>query len=67
MISTSDNPVGTAGSTANYHTKEFPAVPYSALDFHDTCELIDYNDPIAVRNCELVGMRDLDQVKCYKK
>lgn len=52
---------GTAGSSAHPSTLDFPAVPYSSLDFHPACSISDWNDPVQVRNCELVGLHDLNQ------
>lgn len=40
--------------------KEFPAVPYGPPDFNSDCD-IDYQDPVKVRNCPLLGMPDLNQ------
>lgn len=54
---------GTAGSTGNPSEKSYPAVPYSSLDFHPTCILNNYSDAFNVRNCELVGLKDLNQTK----
>lgn len=55
---------GTGGSTADTHKFEYPQVPYSQLDFHyPTCGVNDYSNPINVRNCELLGLHDLDQSK----
>ncbi|CRK95800.1 CLUMA_CG009256, isoform A [Clunio marinus] len=31
--------VGTAGSTANAQTRDYPAVPFSSADFHAPCEI----------------------------
>ncbi|KAF2888858.1 hypothetical protein ILUMI_17315, partial [Ignelater luminosus] len=63
MAADSPNPIGTAGSTADPPNKQFPAVPYGPGDFHKTCAINDYNDPENVRNCELSGLKDLDQSK----
>ncbi|CAG2103394.1 unnamed protein product [Medioppia subpectinata] len=64
---------GTAGHT--YNGKEFKyEVPYSYLDFHqhpacptpgDNLDIRNdkYDDPIEARNCQLGGLRDLDQGK----
>ncbi|CAG2172360.1 unnamed protein product, partial [Oppiella nova] len=62
---------GTAGHT--YDGKNFKyEVPYSELDFHQhpDCPSPDlnirddkYDDPIEARNCQLGGLRDLDQGK----
>mgnify|MGYP002655326128 CR=1 FL=1 len=52
--------VGTAGSTANAQTRNFPAVPYTTDDFHPPCD-INWNDATSIRRCQLVGLPDLDQ------
>ncbi|KAL9922084.1 alpha-amylase A-like [Glossina fuscipes fuscipes] len=57
--------VGTAGSTAQPNNKDYPAVPYSYFDFHPSCSINNYNDAREVRNCELVGLKDLDQSKAW--
>lgn len=58
-----DNPkvIGTAGSWADPMTRNYPAVPYVVDDFHPPCTIVDYQDPVQVRNCELVGLHDLNQ------
>lgn len=57
-----DNPSGTGGSSADPGSKYYPGVPYSSDDFHSTCTIDNYNDADNVRNCELSGLKDLDQV-----
>nr|XP_014101169.2 alpha-amylase-related protein [Bactrocera oleae] len=52
---------GTGGSFAYPNAKNFPAVPYTAHDFHSTCDIQDWNDRFQVQNCELVRLKDLDQ------
>lgn len=52
--------VGTAGSTANAQTRDYPAVPFTSDDFHAPCE-IDWGNADSVRRCSLVGLPDLDQ------
>lgn len=61
MAADSSAPIGTGGTTANPLSKDFPGVPYTALDFHPSCDIYDWNDIYQVRNCELVGLKDLDQ------
>nr|AYV99593.1 venom polypeptide [Dolopus genitalis] len=61
MAAEQPSPVGTGGSTANIKDKDFPAVPYTMKDFHPSCQINNYNDPYQVRNCELVGLKDLNQ------
>ncbi|KAK8757833.1 hypothetical protein V5799_004533 [Amblyomma americanum] len=62
------NDTGTAGTTYDYRDRMYPGVPYGPEDFHtnETCgtasgSIEDYKNARQVRNCELVGMRDLDQ------
>lgn len=55
--------IGTAGSTATPTIRDYPAIPYTASNFHPTCALVDYTDAFQVRNCELVGLHDLNQTK----
>ncbi|KAJ8917226.1 hypothetical protein NQ315_012718 [Exocentrus adspersus] len=57
---TASDGVGTAGSRADYKNKAFPAVPYTKDDFHGDCALNNYQDSNNVRNCQLVGLSDLD-------
>ena len=52
--------MGTAGSTANEQSFDYPAVPYTSADFHKSCE-IDENDTLSIRSCQLYGLPDLDQ------
>ncbi|KAF4520997.1 hypothetical protein B566_EDAN002493 [Ephemera danica] len=54
---------GTGGSTANPDQKSYPAVPYGSGDFNGNCGINNYNNPVEVRNCELVGLKDLNQGK----
>ncbi|XP_062536174.1 alpha-amylase 2-like [Armigeres subalbatus] len=52
---------GTGGSTGNAGAMQFPAVPYERNDFHEPCSINNYNDAQQVRNCQLVGLPDLNQ------
>ncbi|EAT40612.1 AAEL007675-PA, partial [Aedes aegypti] len=53
--------VGIGGSISNPGDRDFPAVPFTALDFNPSCEITDWGNAWQVRNCELVGLPDLDQ------
>lgn len=55
--------VGTGSSEAWPNLRNYPAVPYNVTNFHPQCALIDYNDRFQVRNCELVGLHDLNQTQ----
>lgn len=58
--------VGTAGSTSDPSNRDYPGVPYTDGDFNSPkCGIQDYQDPIQVRNCELSGLRDLNQTVPY--
>uniref|UniRef100_A0A336M993 alpha-amylase n=1 Tax=Culicoides sonorensis TaxID=179676 RepID=A0A336M993_CULSO len=61
---TAANGAGTGGTQAYPSRKEFPGVPYGPTDFNSDCE-INYQDPVKVRNCPLLGMPDLNQGKDY--
>ncbi|VEN41496.1 unnamed protein product [Callosobruchus maculatus] len=56
---------GTAGHGCDAGSRSYPEVPYGGGDFHKSCPINNYNDPAEVRNCELVGLPDLDQGKQY--
>ncbi|CAO1327181.1 unnamed protein product [Diamesa serratosioi] len=53
--------IGTGGSKANPAKRDYPAVPYNVSNFHPLCALNDYQNVYQVRNCELVGLHDLNQ------
>lgn len=53
--------LGRAGSKADPSTKSYPEVPYSAKDFNPSCGIQNYYNTYEIRNCELVGLRDLNQ------
>lgn len=54
---------GTGGSVADTTNKDYPAVGYTTGHFHTTCTVTDYSDAENVRNCEVNGLKDLDQVR----
>jgi alpha-amylase len=61
---------GTAGSSYDADALTYPGVPYTASDFNggNECpsrsgDIESYSDPIQVRNCRLVGLKDLNQGK----
>nr|CAI5863320.1 unnamed protein product [Callosobruchus analis] len=56
---------GTSGNNCDPGARSYPAVPYGKGDFHKSCPLNNYGDAAEVRNCELVGLPDLDQSKQY--
>ncbi|XP_021961755.1 alpha-amylase 1 [Folsomia candida] len=60
--------LGTAGSSFNSANKQYPTVPYGPQDFHNAehCptasgDIENHQDPVESRNCELGGLRDLNQ------
>uniref|UniRef100_A0A1B0EY97 Alpha-amylase n=1 Tax=Phlebotomus papatasi TaxID=29031 RepID=A0A1B0EY97_PHLPP len=55
------NMIGTGGSTADGPSRSYPAVPYDATSFHESCPIDNYQDAENVRNCELFGAPDLNQ------
>ncbi|XP_019881963.2 alpha-amylase-like [Aethina tumida] len=56
---------GTAGSSSDADNKKFPGVSYGSDDFHASCRIDNYQDAENVRNCELEGLKDLDQSHAY--
>ncbi|XP_064478436.1 alpha-amylase-like [Ornithodoros turicata] len=59
---------GTAGSVFNYGERRYDGIPYNRSDFHNNASchsksggIDDFNDASQVRNCELLGLLDLDQ------
>ncbi|GFN97796.1 alpha-amylase, partial [Plakobranchus ocellatus] len=61
---------GTGGSPFNGAIGEFPGVPFSARHFHTFSDCgargdIDYQDTKQVRNCDLLGLKDLDHSQSY--
>nr|AAF73435.1 alpha amylase [Zabrotes subfasciatus] len=56
---------GTGGNNCDPSKKSYPAVPYGPDDFHPDCMINNYQDVNNVRNCQLVGLPDLDQSKQY--
>jgi alpha-amylase len=53
--------IGTAGSQADPLARDFPAVPYNRSDFHQSCQIQNYQNATEVRDCELSSLPDLDQ------
>ncbi|CAG5126335.1 unnamed protein product, partial [Candidula unifasciata] len=63
---------GTAGSPFNSDNHDFPGVPFTAEHFHKRSDcpsgdgnVNNYGDPKNVRNCNLVGLTDLDGSQDY--
>lgn len=61
MAADNDNAVGTAGNIADTANRLFPAVPFGPTDFNARCSIYNWDDPVEIRNCELVGLHDLNQ------
>lgn len=50
---------GTGSDGSSYSKTSYPAVPWTAADFHTGCGISNYNDAANVQLCELVGLADL--------
>lgn len=61
MASPAENATGTAGSIANPGERDFPTVPYTIADFHQSCTIANYQNATEVRDCELGSLPDLNQ------
>ena len=64
--------VGSAGSQFNGDQMSYPAVPYDRTNFNgkakcgtENSNINNYDDSWQLRNCELVGLHDLDQSQEY--
>ncbi|XP_071440986.1 alpha-amylase-like [Hetaerina americana] len=66
MTGDAPDPVrGNAGTPADPKGRSYPGVPYNASHFRPQCSIRDYHDASEVRNCELVGLHDLDMGQEY--
>lgn len=65
MAANQANAHGTAGSKADTYKFEYFGVPYDKSHFHRLCAITNYNNASNVRNCELVGLHDLNQGSEY--
>ena len=54
---------GTGVAGSSFGNKNYPI--YSPQDFHNTCEITNYNNRYEVQNCELVGLPDLNTSAPY--
>lgn len=53
--------IGSGGSRANLATRDYYGVPYSAEHFNTRCNINDWSNVYQIRNCELLGLPDLNQ------
>ncbi|CAG9562055.1 unnamed protein product [Danaus chrysippus] len=56
---------GTGGSTADFDKYSYPSVPYNVENFHSFCIINNYYNATEVRNCQLLGLKDLNQTEEY--
>merc|ERR1740128_723360 len=63
---------GSAGSGWSGDNQDYPSVPFGNRDFNGrgecptgSLEIESYQDPVQVRNCRLVGLRDLKHSSSY--
>ncbi|XP_014229239.1 alpha-amylase 2-like [Trichogramma pretiosum] len=63
MTGDGENVVGTGGSKA--YPPRYPAVPYGPKDFNLPRCGIDYSNATSIRDCEMVGMHDLNQGRAH--
>ncbi|XP_037031652.1 alpha-amylase-like isoform X2 [Bradysia coprophila] len=58
--------IGSAGSMADPENFSYPSVPYKFNHFNKPCDILDWNNETAMRNCQVTkGSRDLDQTQEY--
>uniref|UniRef100_A0A1B6L081 Alpha-amylase n=1 Tax=Graphocephala atropunctata TaxID=36148 RepID=A0A1B6L081_9HEMI len=64
MTGSTLNCKGTAGSSCDGKGLSYPAVPFTSADFHKPpCGIDDWNNASQIRNCNLVGLHDLNQTR----
>lgn len=54
--------IGTDNNKADALNRNYPAVPYSKTHFNTPCSITNFENRIMSRNCELSGLKDLNQV-----
>ncbi|XP_055312392.1 alpha-amylase 2-like [Sitodiplosis mosellana] len=58
--------IGTGGSIADPFCRRYPAIGFNETHFNNpVCSIYDYNNANEVRNCELVGLRDLNHTNPF--
>lgn len=55
--------IGTGDSEADPLARDFPSVPFDKSDFHQSCQIQNYQNATEVCDCELSSLPDLDQNK----
>lgn len=58
---TGSGTLGSAGNIANLTARHYPAVPYYNEHFNTRCNIDSWNNIYQIRNCELLGLPDLNQ------
>lgn len=55
--------LGTSGDTVEINYWNYTTIPYTAEDFHASCDLTDDTNATEVRICQLSGLPDLNQTR----
>lgn len=58
---TGSGTLGSAGNTADLQNRNYPAVPFTSAHFNARCNIYNWNNAQEIRNCELLGLPDLNQ------
>lgn len=53
--------LGSAGNIADLENRYYPAVPFTNEHFNTRCNINSWNNAYEIRNCELLGLPDLNQ------
>ncbi|XP_066583893.1 alpha-amylase 1-like [Prorops nasuta] len=61
MTGNHEQEIGTGNSTADTKNRQYWSVPFSPDHFNSLCAITNFSNPYNVRNCELVGLHDLNQ------
>jgi alpha-amylase len=57
--------LGSAGNIADPPNRNYPGVPFTAEHFNPSCDIREWNNGWQIRNCELLGLPDLNQSNEY--
>jgi alpha-amylase len=62
-----ENAYGVGGTPADTYNKQYPGVPYGPGDFHPTCEINNYQDPVNVstKNFKVLYILGRDKSKHF--
>lgn len=58
-----DDVIGSSGDSMSIHHWNYETIPYTKEDFHEPCEIKNWNNFTQVRICQFSGLPDLNQTR----